>query len=250
MEEYRTELDNIYVQTVSMCTMRCWHCAYGAMPISPQIMPEAFVLRLVDELADINYSRRLTFYGVNEPLLDPRIQDFISYARKKLPLVRMVITSNGDLATIDVVGRLLNAGAAKVNLTIHDEAKAPNLLKIKEYFPNGVTLIDHSSPEKTEHFHNVGGLIKASSVQQRRYRDRSCALPFRQMILYSDCTLGLCCGGYSDDFRIRIDEAESILDIYNKNAELNRYRNMLKSNKRDMFPCSDCSYEGHYNLSE
>ena len=250
MKGMQIEPKHIMVSTISMCTMRCWHCVYGSVHIPRAIMPEKFVLKLIEELARINYSNRLSFYGVNEPLLDPRVIDFIAYAREKLPASKMLLTSNGDLATITLVERFFEVGLDRFQITIHENRKIEDFMKIKEKHPRRVVLVDHSTPKNQQHFHNAGGAIKSVKVKQERHTDKGCAFPFRQIALYPDCTLGLCVEGYSDELRVKVEDSQSILDVYYNNEKLNQYREMLMSNKRDLLPCSECSHEGHYNLLE
>ena len=250
MKPIEHELKNTIVSTISMCTKRCWHCPYGTdCPPLPQVMPEKFVVKLIDELSDVSYSGRLTFYGINEPLLDPRIEDFVAYARKKMPDIRMTLTSNGDLATVATIGRLFKAGINKINLTLHYEKDRPHIMQLKESYPRGVVVTDHSKPETTAHFHNVGGGIKSNAVLQGTF-SKGCAMPFRQMVLYPDCSLGLCCEGYSDKLRVAVSDEQKILDVYYKSELLSSYRKMLLSGERNIPPCSECSYSGEYNLPE
>ena len=239
------EIKEVVICTISMCTQRCWHCAHGVRIPPIQIMPENLVLTIIDDLAAHGYSKRLSFFCGNEPLLDPRLEDFFSYAEIRLPDVQKTLFSNGDLATLNVLERLFRSGMDKIDFSLHNYIREPKLLEYQDYFgKDKVVIFDHANPAIFEHFHNHGGLIKDKRVSQTKYLGSDCALPFKQMVVYPDYTLGLCCADMAKNVIIQIAEGQSVVEAFFQSAVLNNFRSMLAEKKRKMSPCIDCSYKG------
>jgi len=63
-------------------------------------MDETVFKKLIDELAEHNYSKTISFSRYNEPLSDKELLNHrIAYIRKKLPNVKTVANTNGDYGT-------------------------------------------------------------------------------------------------------------------------------------------------------
>ena len=58
-------------------------------------MQEETVEKIINELSEVNYNNRLSFYNNNEPFLDKRIYSFIQIARNKLPKAFLELKTNG-----------------------------------------------------------------------------------------------------------------------------------------------------------
>jgi len=73
--------------------------------------------RIVDELAGLRYSGFLAFHNYNEPLLNRRILDEITYATAVMPNVRPAIYTNGDVLDRGMFRQLIEVGVAYVRVT-------------------------------------------------------------------------------------------------------------------------------------
>ena len=252
MSNYTIKLNEVFIETVSMCTQRCWHCKHGVAATPPVIMPREFVEKIIDELSIINYSRTLLFFHANEPLLDARLEDFIAYASKKIPNAKILIASNGDLATRDVLYRLFNAGLSKLLFSLHDEMKVEveQLQKLSDEFgARRVILVDQTSGNGGR-FNNRAGMLSTSGVSQSRHVNKGCILPFREMVITADCSLGLCCCDIAPFFKVEISPTDSVLNIFYESQTLNNYRNILSNAGRDISPCRECRFDGDYHIRD
>lgn len=242
MKDSKVEIKAVVVATISMCTKNCWHCKFGVLSAQPpQLMPDKFVIKIIDDLAFIDYKKRLSLFNGNEPLLDPRLPDFYRYARKKLPDVPLTLVSNGDLATPEVLKRLFDSGLQKITFSLHQGSREEELVSYQKQFgKDKIVIADHVNQA---HFHNRGGLIKSNKVSQKRYPTTGCSLPFKQLNVYTDYTMGLCSADQAENFKVEIGD-KPIWQVFFENENLNRFRNMMAGDKRDIFPCAECSYEG------
>src|SRR5918999_3500602 len=75
----------IQIQTVSWCNRSCAFCPSGKFPVPKTYMPLEVYHRIIDQLHDLDFSGRISPYLMNESLLDKRLPDLITYARRRCP---------------------------------------------------------------------------------------------------------------------------------------------------------------------
>lgn len=109
----KTELfEHVLIQTNNICTRKCHFCWYGMkdVEIKNEVMPDWLFKKIIHELAEINYSGRVSLFEMNEPLSDSRLPDFIQYVKKNVPNSYQYIVTNGDLLTVEKATELINSG--------------------------------------------------------------------------------------------------------------------------------------------
>ena len=79
-------VNRVSFQLSNLCNYTDIH---KACPLSlcrgKEILPSTVVHKTIDELAEFDYSGLIGFHIYNEPMIDPRLFLFISYAKKRLP---------------------------------------------------------------------------------------------------------------------------------------------------------------------
>lgn len=83
----------------------------------PEILPATIVYRVLDMLARHSYSGSIRFHQYNEPLIDPRLFEFVRYARRACPESAVVIWTNGHYLTEVLASELLEAGVSQILVT-------------------------------------------------------------------------------------------------------------------------------------
>ena len=80
-------LTTVHIETRTRCNSLCSYCAANPKfdRRDDKCMTEETYRKIIDGLAEINYSRRVSPYCNNEPLLDDNIYSYVAYAREKLP---------------------------------------------------------------------------------------------------------------------------------------------------------------------
>ena len=76
---------SIQIQTIQNCNLRCKFCPNSYMEQTNNKMSMDTYKKIIDELESIEYTGRVSPYLMNEPLLDDRFNDIITYTKKKLP---------------------------------------------------------------------------------------------------------------------------------------------------------------------
>ena len=128
----------IHIETRSMCNGKCSFCAaavqFGSRP--DVWMQDELIDKILDELSDLEYSNRISFYSNNEPYLDKRIYDLIYKARRKLPEAFLELKTNGVVLNWEKVIKSFDNGLDYLHITdylpdIRDQHRK-NIQKIVE----------------------------------------------------------------------------------------------------------------------
>jgi MoaA/NifB/PqqE/SkfB family radical SAM enzyme len=81
-----------------------------------RMTPELY-RKIVDELAGLA-PRRISPYLMNEPLLDPRLPEFVRYTTERVPEATTLITTNGTRLTEAFGAALIDAGLKRVKVSL------------------------------------------------------------------------------------------------------------------------------------
>lgn len=102
----------VHIETRSQCNSKCAFCAAAVQFKSRPDIHMSYELfeKILDDLKEIEFCGRLSLYSNNEPLLDPRLSDFIKLARKKLPKAFIEIKTNGIKLNFEKCNELFDCG--------------------------------------------------------------------------------------------------------------------------------------------
>lgn len=125
--ETQKQLFKRYVQLVeieiaSFCNRTCWFCPNSHLDrksTSIEIL-ESTYLKLLENLAEIEYDKSFNFHRFNEPLANRElILKRVKQAREKLPKAHFTIFSNGDYASKEYFQELREAGVDNVLMSYY-----------------------------------------------------------------------------------------------------------------------------------
>ncbi len=135
---YLTEIEPRFIQvnieTNNICNRTCHFCLYGvrsSIPANP--MSASLYFQVIEQLAEINFSGRLSLFSTNEPLTDKRIYEFIRYASIMLPDCCHTLASNGDLLNRERIDRLFQSGLDFLLLNSYDDKALQNNNELYKY---------------------------------------------------------------------------------------------------------------------
>jgi radical SAM protein with 4Fe4S-binding SPASM domain len=204
-----------------------------SLPKNQKLMDEKLFKKIIDELADINYFGRISPHFYGEPLLDERIVDFMEYTRKKLPASNIVIFTNGDLLTIELYNRLINAGIDYFLVTQHGKNMSKNMEDLFEHLKNhgGAEKIHYRKFTSKSSFSSRGGLLDFQPETESW-----CRLSAHDLVIDYAGNVVLCCEDYHSSIKFGNLNSESIIDIYTKE----RYRTIRKELKKGIFRLDIC----------
>ncbi len=118
---FREAVRRVEVETHSYCNRRCGYCpnVIGDRLGPNKRMPPEIWNRILADLGEIGYDRKLVLNNYNEPLADTDIVQRIAEARDRLPEARILIYTNGDYLDPDYVERLARAGLSYMHISVH-----------------------------------------------------------------------------------------------------------------------------------
>lgn len=235
---------HVEIETLNRCNGVCSFC-----PVSVRNeqriyakMSDQLFRKIIDQLADINYSGRLALFSNNEPLLDDRIIEFHKYAREKLPNVRMHLYTNGTLLNKEIFIELLK---------YLDELIVDNYNQELELIPAAKMIIDYANqhPEIIEKVTIV--LRKPNEILTSRGGDApnrtavniesgiSCIHPFQQLIIRPDGKVSLCCNDPLGKTTLGDVNHETIMDIWT-GEKIKSIREQIRNGRENYGHCKSC----------
>ena len=108
----------------SFCNRKCWFCANSSMVdrhSKKELMPEEMFLKIISELAEIEYAGMITFHRYNEPLADKElIIKRLSQVKSLLPNCSPSIFTNGDyIKDGEYLSELIEHSASRIHISLY-----------------------------------------------------------------------------------------------------------------------------------
>jgi radical SAM protein with 4Fe4S-binding SPASM domain len=193
---------------------------------------------VIDEIAwqlrKLEYAGRISPFGINEPLLDPRIRGIIQQFRHMVPKAFLSIVTNGDKLTESMRDRLFEAGLDALGISVYDDA---GWARFSPWTHPKVKVMDYRV--QPAFFENRGGAIPGFEPRP----DLPCDRPSNMMVIRPSGDVVLCCSDmYGAVVMGKVTE-QSLLEIWHC-AEFERYREQLKGDRRGLKLCEGCSHNG------
>ena len=193
-------------------------------------MTEELFRKIIDELAEMNYTNGIALFSNNEPFLDERIIDFHRYANEKLPHAVFHLYTNGSLLTFEKFLEIMPYLDKLIIDNYNDEGKinTPELEKIYAYIQ------EHHEYDKRVNFwfrlQNEVITSRGGQAPNKQGKNDSravrvfCALPFRQFIIRPTGKVSLCCNDPLGVYTLGDLNRQSISEVWNSE----QYRKIRK----------------------
>lgn len=230
---------DLNIELNTSCNRRCNYCPNSVyergLIKNEKLMEEDIFNKIIDELAEIKFSGRISpqFYG--EPLLDKRLIRFMEYARKKLPKAKLVLISNGDYLTVECFNRLLDVGINDFLITQHGETMTTNIKNLFTYlkkYPTHEKKVKYLHFEENTPLFNRGGSVKPK-VQLNFPR---CSYPGNPVVIDYAGDVVLCCNDYLKNVVFGNVKTKKLIDIWFSK----RYSSMRKQLRNMEFSLPIC----------
>lgn len=151
--------------------------------------------RIIDQLAEMNYTGSVARYSNNEPLIDKRLERFAEYTRDKLPNAILYLDTNGTFLSRERFRRLMEFLDYMTIDNYQDDMKS--IPTVQELLP------EIESPayqdkvyiclrKQNEMLNNCGGLSGNRTSNTCKIVS-GCVFPFDQMVVRPDGKISLCC---------------------------------------------------------
>lgn len=236
--------EHVEIETINRCNGTCDFCPVSAGNDirKKHVMDEKLFYKIVDQLAELNYSGRFATFSNNEPFLDKRIIEFNKYAREKLPKARIHMFTNGTLLTLDKFIEIVKYLDELIIDNYEQDLKLiPNAQIIKEYceehkeLKKKVTIV----MRKPHEILTSRGGDAPNRTHNASYPDIKCALPFKQLIIRPDGKVSLCCNDPYGKCTLGDLNYESVLEVWNGKA-FDNIRKKLSQGRGNFEHCKYC----------
>ena len=279
-ELFKSYVKHFEIEPHSYCNRTCWFCPNSSVDrISTNTsFNKSLLLKILRELADINYDQSFIWAGYCEPLAEETIFEYIRLTKDMLPHAYQRLYSNGDYLTEKIIRRLETAGLDQLRVSLYPlsdyDLEKPKLLKslenrtglrivqkTKQY--NGLQLIGSSiliivqvKEFKPKNMYSRGGYLLNESGYGNYVRTMPCISPIVHLSVAYNGKCMLCCQVRPD---VKEHESAIIGDLNNDNYSVfHYYRDLASSREALLRPgikkgvCLTCSFNpfggGPYKL--
>jgi MoaA/NifB/PqqE/SkfB family radical SAM enzyme len=276
-ELFRKYIARVEIEVHSFCNRQCPWCAntYIDRHSNKTLMPPEMYRSIIDQLAEIGYSKSIWYSRYNEPLADRVILDRLREAKTKLPKATLATFTNGDYVTREYLDELAESGLDRIFImrypSENTEYKTEQKWKTLTDFAEKLHLPFHRNNEElkcycthpklekieihwfeeTKAINRGGSVLRESPVNKRT---APCSFPFTNMYIDYEGSVLPCCNVRHDvpeQKEIILGNAaeSSIFDIYtNLKSSLLRFQMVDFSPK--VYPCGICdNYVQSYYFS-
>jgi MoaA/NifB/PqqE/SkfB family radical SAM enzyme len=268
---FKKSINLVEIEVFSYCNRKCWFCPNSTLDrFSENIfMEEDSYIKILNELAEINYDKNITYSRYNEPLADKIILERIKQAREILPEAHLMTYCNGDFINKEYIQELYENGLNEINIMAYmgnneeftDESaksKMQNILnKVDLPYEEDIISPGHTYLTKIQYKdmkirlqstnfgingHNRGGLVNVNNDYDRK---SPCLFPFSSIYIDYNCNVVPCCNIRSDapehkNYVVGNTNKNTIFEIYAASALVSWRKNLYHFGKQ-MTPCNSCN---------
>ena len=200
--------------------------------------------KIINQLAEINYSGKLALFSNNEPFLDERIIEFSSYAREHLAKAKIHLFTNGTLLNLDIFLEIINYLDEIIIDNYNQQLQLiPSVKIIKEYVDS---CGDDAIRKKVKILLRKPNEILTSRGGEAPNREKiidvsedTCALPFQQLIIRPSGKVSLCCNDPLGKETLGDLTKETILDVW-FGEKYRKTREKIARGRKYLNHCKNC----------
>ena len=270
---YLDQPAEVSLETLALCNAKCEFCTYPELERIGTSMSDDLISSVMMQLAEFKKPFFFSPFKVNEPFLDKRIMSILAGLNVLAPLARLRLFTNGSPLTLEKItqiNELVNIEHLWVSLNSTDPVRYEQIMKI----PFDVTARKLDMLHEFEDFNHLVVLSRVASLDQFDNSDfynvcRTRWPKFTPTLIKRDGWLGdvnapvaaipdapcsrwfelsicangivsLCCMDGHGKYAIGDIKKNSLLEIYNHPFWRERREKMMS--RKQIFPCSTCSY--------
>ena len=242
-------LQRIELETCNVCTRQCKWCPHGSneefRKRKAEFLETQYIESLLNDLQELRFSGDLLLFSLNEPLIDKRIcsGELIRLSKKYLnPNCKVIIHTNGDLLTNEIIENFINSGLDSIVVSCYDPEIVEKSYIFRKKYQERIDFVctNHFANNYAELKYNRAGSIEATSIKTLSY----CLLPVFLAVVGFDGEIRICNFDVLGNHKVGNIKNISLRDIVNS-KEYKILKSKISSNRKDIFPCNKCNYEGY-----
>ena len=251
----------IHIETRTRCNSTCSFCMANIYddPRDDLLMSDKLVTKIIDELSEMKYSNRISFYNNNEPFLDKRMYKIIENSRNKIPRSYLELKSNGRGLKIEMIIDVFNAGLDTLIINDYTDTgeHSKGVKKIQKELKSIRRFKGHMISYKGKYndriiinkrilSENLG--TRAGTAPNSKELNvpitSPCFRPFEMMTISPNGTVGVCSEDFFYSTKMGDINKHTINEIW-YSEKYNMFRRELINGNRNVHDaCSKCDYKG------
>jgi MoaA/NifB/PqqE/SkfB family radical SAM enzyme len=236
----------VLIETLNVCTRDCWFCKFGQERQDPGRFEMAWdtIERIVYNLRDLDYRGRISWFWINEPLMDKRLGKILQLTRDNCPRAFLSLVTNGDLLNAERYELLRQSGLDALGVSVYDDETYEKVAPLR----NGrLTILDMRGPHPGC-LENRAGSVKQNAAafedDKRRFVQRSCDRPFSGLTINAKGQAVLCCSDMYSDVVMGDVRDQRLEEIWAGEGFENYRKKLKESGRAGLKLCEGCSYGG------
>jgi len=236
---------SIEIDVYSRCNRRCAYCPNSVHNQVPHKMESDIFQKIIDELEAMEFNGTIALHRYGEPLLDARLDDFITRIKVKVPQSKVHINSNGDLLNYRRFKMLLEAGVDYFAITSHDDTLGESLKELDEQAAAEERKKYRIVPSRHLMLHSRAGAVDLENIptlagRRSAKQSDSCYSFCSTIVINSYGRAVFCCNDYFSEAVLGDLREKTLLEIW-RGKEYMSYRKALARGARSRFKlCSNC----------
>ncbi len=272
-DNYMDQPAEVSLETLALCNAKCEFCTYPELDRIGESMPLELIHKVALEMATFTKPFFFSPFKVNEPFLDKRVIGILQSINELAPLARLRLFTNGTPLTSQLIyhiNDLVNVEHLWVSLNSTDTVQYEKIMRL----PFDVTARKLDLVHEFEEFKHKVVLSRVASLDNKENGDfiyycRERWPKFTATLIKRDGWLGdinaplatipdapcsrwfelsicatgivsLCCMDGHGKYAIGDIKKNTLLEIYNHPFWRERRERMMS--RKQIFPCSTCSY--------
>jgi len=233
--------NKIEIELSNVCNRKCEYCPRFVKRNPEGFMSDTVFYKIIDELSELDFTGEIILCGYGEPLLDKRLNKFVSYIVKKCKSARINLYTNGDYLDYERFKVLSDLGIKIFTITQHEDTLSKFnkdiLENARDYEREKINFRMSAQLYKI----NRGGIMESKVFEDNSHLP--CHAPMRHFIVNWLGQSTLCFNDYSYEEVMGDINKESMIDIW-KSKKYKRYRKELLKGNRGICPlCEKCDMD-------
>ena len=115
----------VEISNSGMCNRKCSFCPRSDpdyLDIN-EFISKSLHTKIFTELAELKFKGMVIYSGYVEPLLDKKIYESLTEARKLLPEAQIELITNGDVLNLERTKKLFESGLSTLLISVYDGPK-------------------------------------------------------------------------------------------------------------------------------
>ena len=239
---------NFLIETINRCNSTCEFCPANKNAEKRPFcrMEQELFVRIIDQIAEWDYSGYISLFANNEPFMDTRIIEFHKYIRENLPKAKIKVFTNGLLLTVEKFMEI----APYVDLLIinnycEDMKLHKSVRELYEYLQANPELHENMDVQIKVRYIKEVLTNRAGTAPNKKASAKTikepCLFPYTDMVIYPNGIVGICCCDVAEVTNLGDLNKETVQQVWTgKKAE--RLREKLRNGRQGNKFCAHCDF--------